>query len=116
MIENGYIHEERGVKLVFVVPETAPETVYCRAEIGSTEGLDLDGVTREMLSANLFWRGANGATLGLHEDVAYLTDRRERAYFGPNDEELAEYEQQMVLTVLSWRERLENHRLSEEVR
>ena len=116
MIESGYVHEERGVKLVFVIPETASETVYCRAEIGSTKGLDLDGLTREMLAANLFWRGANGATLGLREDVAYLTDRRERAYFGPDDEGLAAYEEQMVLAVLSWRERLENHRLSEEVR
>ena len=115
MIESGYVHESRGVKLVFVVPETAPETVYWRAEIGSTKGLDPEGLTREMLAANYFWRGANGATLGLREGVAYLTDRRERAYFGPEDEGLAAYEEQMVLTVLNWRERLETHRLSEEV-
>ena len=116
MVENGQIIERQGVKLVFVVPETAPETVYCRAEIGRIDdGADEYACARAMLEGNCFWQGTKGGTLGLRGKVAYLTDRRDASFF---EEEgvLEAYAEDMIDTVLLWRERIETYRLNGEVK
>ena len=114
MIETGLTVEKRGAKMIFVVPETAEETVYCRVEVGSMEGLDREDLERDLLAANFLWHGAEGGTLGIRNDRIYITDRRTQGFFATNEGVLERYTDALATTVNLWRERLATYRATKE--
>lgn len=114
MIESGLTIEKNGAKMIFVVPETAPETVYCRVEVGSMEGLDREDLQRDLLAANFLWQGAEGGTLGIRGETIYITDRRTQNFFATNDGVLDRYTDNLARAVGLWRERLATYRTSKE--
>lgn len=101
--------ETGGVELTFVVPETDPGTVFCRAAVGTLSGLDADGASLALLSDNHLWQATNGATLSLRGDDVFLTDRRDAVYFA-SAEVLVGYCADFASTVRLVRERLETFR------
>ena len=91
----------------FVVPENDPETVVARAEVGSLEGVaDPDAFLRDMMAANRFWTGTNGAVLSLGDgDKVYLTARYEDDLF-VDEEALGNVIGALAGTLKEWREHL----------
>lgn len=114
MIESGMVVEKKGAKMIFVVPENAPETVYCRVEVGSMDGLDREDLQRDLLAANFLWHGAEGGTLGIRDNTVYITDRRTQAFFATNDGVLERYTDALATSVGLWRERMETYRMKKE--
>ena len=74
-------------EMVFIVPEGDPETVLCRAHVGSLQGVgDRTGFLKSALAANLFWDASDGMTLSLGEnDEIFLQSRYEDAVFADPD-------------------------------
>lgn len=103
------IETDDGVKLKFVVPETAPENVYCRCEVGTLEGLDADALSVRLLMDNHMWQATSGATLSIRDGRVYLTDRRDSRYFVSSDV-LAAYIATFASTVRLVREQMETFR------
>lgn len=91
----------------FVVPENDLETVVARAEVGSLEGVaDPDAFLRDMMAANRFWAGTNGAVLSLGDgDKVYLTARYEDDLF-VDEEALGNVIGALAGTLKEWREHL----------
>lgn len=91
----------------FVVPENDPETVVARAEVGSLEGVaDPEAFLRDMMAANRFWTGTNGAVLSLGDgDKVYLTARYEDDLF-VDEEALGNVIGALAGTLKDWREHL----------
>lgn len=98
-----------GVTMTFVVPESAQDTVYCRACVGGTDGLDADALALALLGDNFMWQATEGATLSLNGGKAYLTDRRDDAYFAPPGT-LAGYVARFASAVRLVREQMETFR------
>lgn len=106
LADDGAVKIEAGeVEMTFVVPETAQETVYCRACVGSTEGLDENALALALLADNWMWQATNGATLSLRDGSVFLTDRRDDNTFDSSDT-LAKYIAAFASTVRLTRERL----------
>ena len=101
--------ETGGVAMTFVVPESSQDTVYCRACVGGTDGLDVDALSLALLGDNFMWQATEGATLSLREDKVYLTDRRDDAYF-VQPGMLSEYVVRFASTVRLVREQMETFR------
>lgn len=74
-------------ELVFIVPENDPETVICRAHVGSLEGVtDRAEFLKAVLAANLFWDATEGMMLSLGEnDEIFLQTRYADALFEDPD-------------------------------
>ena len=113
MVESGKVVERNGAKMIFVVPENADETVYCRVAVGSLDGLDREDLERDLLAANFLWHGAAGGTLGIRDNTVYITDRRTQAFFA-EDGVLDRYTEALATSVGLWRERLETYRVKKE--
>lgn len=101
--------ETGGVAMTFVVPESAQDTVYCRACVGGTDGLDADALALALLGDNFMWQATEGATLSLREGKVYLTDRRDDTYF-TQPGMLAEYVAGFASAVRLIREQMETFR------
>ena len=69
--------------VTFVIPENDPETVICRATVGTLDGVaDPDAFLRDALAGNRFWSETGGATLSLGaNETLYLTARYEDGQF-----------------------------------
>ena len=98
-----------GVTLKFVVPPTTPDTVYCRSELGSLEGLDSEALAVRLLMNNHMWRATGGATLAYRDGRVYLTDRRDSRYFVSSDA-LAAYIAKFASVARLVREQMETFR------
>lgn len=74
-------------EMVFIVPENDPETVLCRAHVGSLEGVtDRADFLKAALAANLFWDATGGMTLSLGEnDEIFLQTRYQDEIFADAD-------------------------------
>ena len=98
-----------GVEMTFVVPETAQDVVYCRAAVGSLDGLDGESAAVALLSDNFMWQATNGGTLSVRDGAVYLTDRRDARFFAAPGA-LSDYIRLFAETVRLTRERLETFR------
>lgn len=70
-------------EIIFIIPETDPETVICRAHVGSlANASDREDFLKSALAANLFWDASEGMTLSLGEnDEVFLQTRYEDSIF-----------------------------------
>lgn len=104
-----------GVKMTFVVPASAQDTVYCRAELGALEGLDEGQLAIAFLKDNFMWQTAAGGTFSYRDGRAYLSDRRDSRYFA-STETLADYIAAFASAVRLARERMELFRRASAVK